>query len=338
MKYFFLSKRNTQCRRLGLLLVVACLALSTGCVKTNNTIQPATQAPADASMAENKENEHKLVSLSTDPNRPQPVLESRFGPRKLGKKKKTRMHNGLDISAPTGSDVLAFADGKVISAATTRGYGKCIDIEHADGTVTRYAHMSKLIAQTGDQVKKMERIGLVGRTGRTTGAHLHFEVRKNNQAVDPLPYLASLEEVVNYVAPSQRTTYTASNTKSKKTSTLVAVNTKQRAQSKNKQTILASATTKQKQNATKRSATKTRADQKPLAQSKLLASNSKTTNTALQNNKKATDKAAVSTKSTAKTSPAVKSLPVVSKRAPAKGETKKNTPITGAKKSGQGGA
>ena len=100
------------------------------------------------------------------------------------------MHDGVDISAPAGSPVLAADDGKVTySGNTVRGYGNMIVIKHAGNLATVYAHNRKNLAREGDLVRRGQQIAEVGDTGRATGSHCHFEVRVGKQAVNPLFYL-----------------------------------------------------------------------------------------------------------------------------------------------------
>lgn len=101
------------------------------------------------------------------------------------------MHNGIDIGAPRGTNVLAAADGVVLVAGWYGGYGNCVVIDHGDGIWTVYGHMldDSLKVSVGDRVVAGTIIGQVGTTGKSTGYHLHFEVRKDGEAVDPLPYL-----------------------------------------------------------------------------------------------------------------------------------------------------
>jgi murein DD-endopeptidase MepM/ murein hydrolase activator NlpD len=104
------------------------------------------------------------------------------------------MHEGIDIGAPQGSPVLAVATGTVEFAGWTEGgYGNLIEIRHADGSLTRYAHLSRILIQVGAAVTQGQAIGEVGSTGRSTGPHLHFELRLAGKgAVDPLGYLPGL--------------------------------------------------------------------------------------------------------------------------------------------------
>jgi len=95
-------------------------------------------------------------------------------------------HSGIDISAPRGKNVVATADGLVIVARTQVGYGKLVVIQHKFGMSTRYGHLSQIAVKVGQRVKKGDVIGSVGATGRSTGPHLHYEVRLNGQPMDPM--------------------------------------------------------------------------------------------------------------------------------------------------------
>lgn len=98
-------------------------------------------------------------------------------------------HAGLDFPGPHGSAIYAAADGKVTFSGTRQGYGNCIEITHSNGLLTRYAHLSHLIARVGHVVEAGARIGSMGSTGRSTGPHLHFEVRINDRPVNPRLFL-----------------------------------------------------------------------------------------------------------------------------------------------------
>jgi len=100
------------------------------------------------------------------------------------------MHDGIDISAPAGSAILAADDGKVTySGNTIRGYGNMIVLKHAGNLATVYAHNRKNLVHEGEMVRRGQKIAEVGETGRATGSHCHFEVRLGKQAVNPLFYL-----------------------------------------------------------------------------------------------------------------------------------------------------
>jgi murein DD-endopeptidase MepM/ murein hydrolase activator NlpD len=99
------------------------------------------------------------------------------------------MHTGIDLAGPYGSPIRAVADGVVVEAGTESGYGNIVKIEHADGVVTYYAHLSRILVQ-GGPVEAGEVIAEEGNSGRSTGPHLHFEVRIGGTPVDPAPWLA----------------------------------------------------------------------------------------------------------------------------------------------------
>jgi murein DD-endopeptidase MepM/ murein hydrolase activator NlpD len=104
------------------------------------------------------------------------------------------MHEGIDFNAEPGAPVVAAADGVVLSAAYQNDFGNMIDVDHGDGLTTRYAHLSRMNAKPGSLVKRGEVIGAVGSTGRTTGPHLHFEVRILGVAQNPAHFLKQGEE------------------------------------------------------------------------------------------------------------------------------------------------
>lgn len=100
----------------------------------------------------------------------------------------TKMHTGVDFGAKVGTPVLAAGDGVVTRASIMGGYGNVVDIDHGNGWSTRYAHLSRFGSglRVGDRVRQNSQIAFSGNTGRSTGPHLHFEVRKNGEAIDPL--------------------------------------------------------------------------------------------------------------------------------------------------------
>jgi murein DD-endopeptidase MepM/ murein hydrolase activator NlpD len=100
-----------------------------------------------------------------------------------------RLHAGIDIGAPTGAPIVAAKDGVVSYAGVMGGYGNIIVIDHGGGMTTRYAHQSRLGAGVGQSVSAGEQVGYIGSTGNSTGPHLHFEVRINDQPQDPIGYL-----------------------------------------------------------------------------------------------------------------------------------------------------
>ncbi len=97
-----------------------------------------------------------------------------------------RFHAGLDLAAAAGTPIVAAADGKVLRAGWTGGYGQAVEIVHSGGIETRYGHMSRIAAYSGEVVHRGDVIGYVGSTGLSTGPHLHFEVMKNGRPVNPM--------------------------------------------------------------------------------------------------------------------------------------------------------
>lgn len=100
-----------------------------------------------------------------------------------------RAHKGIDLAGPVGTPIYATADGMVSKAEWFSSYGLYVSIEHGGALQTRYGHMSRLNVANGQRVRKGDIIGFIGSTGRSTGPHLHYEVRVNGQAVNPLPYM-----------------------------------------------------------------------------------------------------------------------------------------------------
>ncbi len=116
-------------------------------------------------------------------------LSSHFGMRTDPITGQPDFHPGLDISADRGTPIHATADGTVTFAAFNDSYGNCIEVSHGYGISTRFGHLSRFAVSAGDQVKRGDVIGYVGNTGRSTGAHLHYEILLNGQAVNPLKFL-----------------------------------------------------------------------------------------------------------------------------------------------------
>jgi murein DD-endopeptidase MepM/ murein hydrolase activator NlpD len=99
------------------------------------------------------------------------------------------MHNGLDLAAAPGAPIYAPADGVVSFAGYDSGYGKLVSIDHGYGVITRYGHTSQIFVEVGQKIKARDVIAAVGSTGRSTGPHLHYEVRVNGIPVDPTSFI-----------------------------------------------------------------------------------------------------------------------------------------------------
>lgn len=172
---------NLQLRHKRLLcLVLATIIISQGCSLLFTHEKP--NKPRKSDSKKHKKRKSKKFALIWPIKG---MLTSKFGIRK-GKK-----HEGIDIGAPKGTKIVASEAGKVIfSGWGPRGYGKMIIIKHSSKYITVYAHNSKNVVSLGDTVKRGEKIGHVGTTGRTTGPHIHYEIRVNLVARDPLLYLS----------------------------------------------------------------------------------------------------------------------------------------------------
>jgi murein DD-endopeptidase MepM/ murein hydrolase activator NlpD len=117
---------------------------------------------------------------------------SGFGIRSDPFRGRAAMHAGIDLAGPMGTPIYATADGIVgRSEWNNGGYGNLVEIDHGQGIQTRYGHLSQRIAQAGQRVHRGDLIGLMGSTGRSTGSHLHYEVRIDGRAVNPTPFLQS---------------------------------------------------------------------------------------------------------------------------------------------------
>jgi len=107
------------------------------------------------------------------------------------------MHSGIDLSGPTGTPIFATADGTVLrSGWNNGGYGNLVELDHGRGINTRYGHLSAILVRAGQHVKRGDLIARMGSTGRSTGSHLHYEVRIDGRAVNPIPFMKSTDYLV----------------------------------------------------------------------------------------------------------------------------------------------
>ncbi len=120
---------------------------------------------------------------------------SGFGYRRDPKGAGTRMHQGTDFASAHGTPIYATGDGTVIHAGWQGGYGRMVKIRHSFGIETLYAHLSQIRVNVGDRVSRGERIGDMGSSGRSTGTHLHYEVRVNGTATNPMTYIRAARDV-----------------------------------------------------------------------------------------------------------------------------------------------
>ncbi len=132
----------------------------------------------------------------TSPVRADHRFTSPYGPRRDPFHGRRAFHSGIDLAAPLRTPIYATAGGAVKKVGRRGGYGNLIEIDHGNGVVTRYAHLYAYLVRRGDTVTSGERIGLMGRTGRATGVHLHYEVVVDGQHVDPAAFLDVGRELV----------------------------------------------------------------------------------------------------------------------------------------------
>jgi murein DD-endopeptidase MepM/ murein hydrolase activator NlpD len=123
-------------------------------------------------------------------------MSSGFGPRRDPFTGGGAMHSGLDFAGPIGTPIQAAANGRVSFVGVKSGYGKVVEIDHGNGLITRYAHLSAFNVKRGAEIRSGERIAAMGSTGRSTGSHLHFEVRLNGRAVNPRTFLERAPDVL----------------------------------------------------------------------------------------------------------------------------------------------
>ena len=116
------------------------------------------------------------------------------------------MHAGVDIPGPVGTPVYATADGMVDRAGTASGYGNLVEIDHGRGIQTRYGHLSRILVAPNTYVHRGQLIALMGSTGRSTGPHLHYEVRIDGHAVNPAPFLQNADYLLAVQDRALRTT------------------------------------------------------------------------------------------------------------------------------------
>ena len=125
------------------------------------------------------------------------AFTSSFGVRSDPFRGGAAMHPGIDLAGPVGTPIYATAEGTVSRAGwNSGGYGNVIDLNHGRGIMTRYGHLSAILVRAGDKITRGQLIGRMGSTGRSTGSHLHYEVRIDNRPVNPIPFMKSTDYVL----------------------------------------------------------------------------------------------------------------------------------------------
>lgn len=127
------------------------------------------------------------------------VVTSPFGVRTDPIVGTAALHSGMDFRAPIGMDAKVTAAGVVVKAGWNGGYGRMVEVDHGHGYATRYGHLSQILVKVGDKLKAGDVIGRTGSSGRSTGPHLHYEVRHDGQAVNPLRFLSAGKKIAQYL-------------------------------------------------------------------------------------------------------------------------------------------
>ena len=137
--------------------------------------------------------EHGVIAIPSAQPVDHMAYTSNYGIRSDPFRGTAAMHAGVDIPGPVGTPVYATADGVVDRAERSGGYGNLVELDHGKGIQTRYGHLSKILVEAGTRVRRGQLIALMGSTGRSTGPHLHYEVRLDGHAVNPVPFLQTAD-------------------------------------------------------------------------------------------------------------------------------------------------
>ncbi|MBS9720540.1 M23 family metallopeptidase [Tianweitania sp. BSSL-BM11] len=143
-----------------------------------------------------KDQARSLPVANPAPGRP---VSSSFGVRRDPIIGTAALHSGMDFRTGTGTPIRATASGTVVSAGWSGGYGRMVEVEHGQGFTTRYAHMSEILVVPGEKIERGMIVGKTGSSGRSTGPHLHYEVRKNGTALDPLRFITAGRQIQSYL-------------------------------------------------------------------------------------------------------------------------------------------
>ena len=163
---------------LGAFLLFGCMAFSGSC---------AYALPVQATLIKDRQALLPFVYPVMGPR-----ISSDYGMRKHPVRRVRKHHHGVDLAAPVDAPIRAVANGRVMYSDPLGGYGKLVVIQHADGITSHYGHCNALKVAPGQKVRAGEIIGTVGSTGISTGPHLHFEIRKNGEPIDPENFLPGI--------------------------------------------------------------------------------------------------------------------------------------------------
>lgn len=172
---------------------------------TENVIAKTGGPETTQFLTENTENSQPLISVSANNgyNETVPAIWPRIGKinNEFGWRRNPfggrsyESHPGIDIDGEKGDPIISPANGIVLKAGWQGGYGNLIEIDHGNGLTTRYGHLSKVDVEIGQEITRGQQVGLLGSTGRSTGPHLHYEVRIDNEPVNPRNYLPPVPEI-----------------------------------------------------------------------------------------------------------------------------------------------
>lgn len=169
-------------------------------------VEPETTSVFEGSLIELDQALERLEKVRTTARKlpfgnpsPGSDITSRFGNRNDPFLGRLALHAGVDFRASIGTDIRTTGMGTVITAGRNGGYGNMVEVDHGNGLTTRYAHLSEILVNVGDKVAAGAVVGRSGSTGRSTGPHLHYEVRRNGNAVDPMRFLNAGMKLVTYL-------------------------------------------------------------------------------------------------------------------------------------------
>ncbi|MEM8696248.1 MAG: M23 family metallopeptidase [Pseudomonadota bacterium] len=195
IQLFASAKRSIAVMAYALLAAFGIATLSAPAAAQNRMAANAESSDVRALFASWRQDERQRRGVMAIPSL-EPVAEnyrlsSNFGMRRHPILGGRRMHSGVDMAGPVGTPIYATADGIVGRAQWLGGYGKYIEINHGGEIQTRYGHLSRILVEPGARVTRGQLIGRMGSTGRSTGSHLHYEVRIAGRPVNPMPFMTS---------------------------------------------------------------------------------------------------------------------------------------------------
>ena len=159
---------------------------------TSGTSGSSSQQPSESSIENELSNSQQLLLEFKSPV--DGVRSSSFGIRRDPFNHQYRFHQGIDLAAPSGSQIHSAHAGTVVFSGFLSGYGNTVILEHENGYRTLYAHSAKNLVAVGEKVESQQVIGVVGNTGRSTGSHVHFELEKDGEKLDPVGHLVPSNE------------------------------------------------------------------------------------------------------------------------------------------------